>query len=273
MQNKDIFDFRDYKTYLKYVADGKPRGGRGFRAEIARAARCQTAYVSQVLNSGAHFGLEQAYALNHLLLHGHEEAHYFILLVQYARAGTQELKDYFLELMGDALQRKLNLKERFKIKETLSFEDRAHYYSEWYFAAIHILLTIPRCRNPIEISKYLNFPLLKVERILKFLVKAGLAIEEKSGYNIGTTRIHLGKDSPLISKHHINWRHKSIQSLEKEIENNLHYTSIVSVSRQDALLIKSRVIKEIDAFNSIVKDSKEEELFCFALDFFSMASE
>ena len=103
MDNKTIFEFDDYKAYLKHFSARRPKGGRGFRAEIARCASCQTAYVSQVLNSNANFSLEQAQALNKLLLHNKEEGQYFLLLVQFHRAGSRDLRSHFQDLINEAV--------------------------------------------------------------------------------------------------------------------------------------------------------------------------
>jgi hypothetical protein len=57
---KTIFDYRDYKDYLQDYIARLPAKGHGFRVEMARALGIHNAYVSQVLNTGAHFSPEQA---------------------------------------------------------------------------------------------------------------------------------------------------------------------------------------------------------------------
>jgi uncharacterized protein (TIGR02147 family) len=271
MENKSVFEFKNYKLYLKYIEGRRPRKGRGFRAELARTMRCQTAYVSQVLNSGANFSLEQAHTLNKFLLHSREESRFFLLLVEYIRAGSKDLQTHFLELMNEQIQQQLNLKERFKIKEVISPEDQATYYSDWSYAAIHIAVTVSKLTSSDNLADYFQLPKIKVQKVLKFLLATGLIAEKNPHeYMIGTSRIHLGADSPLISKHHTNWRIQAINSLDRQIENDLHYTSVVSVSHEDILEIKARLVKEIDAYNAIVKPSKEETMCCLALDFFSL---
>jgi uncharacterized protein (TIGR02147 family) len=271
MANKSVFEFKDYKAYLKYTEGRRPQNGRGFRAELSRSASCQTAYISQVLNGNANFSLEQAQAINKLLLHDKDEARFFILLVEYARAGTLDLRAHFLELMNELIQKQLNLKERFKIKEVLSLEDQTTYYSEWAYAAIHIAVTISKLSSSAAIAEFFQLPKLKVQKVLKFLVSSGLILESKPDqYSIGTARIHLGQDSALISKHHSNWRLQAMNSFERETAKDLHYTSVISLSNDDILEIKARLVKEIDAVKSTVKASKEETMCCFTLDFFSL---
>ncbi len=271
MDIKSIFEFKNYKAYLKYVESGRPKKGRGFRAELARWANCQTAYISQVLNSGANFSLEQAQAINRLLLHNKDESRFFILLVEFARAGTTELRGHFLELMNEYIQRQLNLKERFKIKDALSLENQTQYYSDWTYAAIHIAVTIPTLGSEEALAEFFKLPKIKVQKALKFLMSTGLVAQiQPNQFVIGNARIHLGQNSALISKHHTNWRLQAMNSFDRESEDDLHYTSVVSLSQEDALEIKSRLVKEIDAFNSIVQESEEETMCCLTLDFFDL---
>lgn len=274
MKNTEsIFDYKDYKEYLKDLLKQKPKRGHGFKSAIADAIRCQSAYISRVLNGNAHFSLEQAHDLNSYLGHSEEESDFFIFLVSYARSGTQALQKFFLKKISETLNKRLILKERFKIKMNLSLEDQAMYYSAWYYVAAHLLLSIPEFQTKQAIAEYLNLPLSKITEILNCLLHSGLAIKKGERYGIGETRIHLGSDSPFINKHHINWRMKTIQSLDQNhpTENeDLHYSSIVSVSKDDIDKIKSKFIKTIDEFNGTVKDSKEERLQCFTLDFFKI---
>src|SRR5687768_11246698 len=92
-----VFDYRDYKKYLNDFIKNQASGGHGYRSKIAEALRCHITYISQVLNKDAHFSLEQADELNSFLGHTKDESHYFLLLVQVARAGTHSLRSKFQE--------------------------------------------------------------------------------------------------------------------------------------------------------------------------------
>lgn len=271
MTNKSIFDFKNYKLYLKHIESIRKNSRRGFRASLARAANCQTAYISQILNGNANLSLEQSESINRLLIHSKEESRFFLLLVEYSRAGTQNLRHHFLELIEEQLQKHLNLTERFKVKKELSFEDQVIYYSEWTYAAIHIATTIPQLQNAESLSDFFQISHQKVQKVLKFLVSTGLVVANAANqYTIGKARLHLGRDSNLLSKNHTNWRLQTINLFDSENETNLHFTSVASLSYEDVIAIKARLIKEIETYNAIVKDSKEETLYCLSLDFFSL---
>ena len=86
---KALFEYSDYKLYLSDKIDGMPKHGRGERSKLAEALRCHLAYVSQVLKGEAQLSLEQADIINQYFDHSPDEADFFLLLVQAARAGTR----------------------------------------------------------------------------------------------------------------------------------------------------------------------------------------
>jgi hypothetical protein len=74
----------------------------------------------------------------------------------------------------------------------------------------------------------------------------------------------------MISKHHTNWRMQAIQSLEREAESELHYSSVITVSEGDAVKIREALVKAIEQVRLIVKPSKDEALYCYNLDLFKV---
>ncbi len=265
-----VFEYRDYKRYLH---DSLKDKARGIRSAMAAALGCQTAYVSQVLRGPAHFSSEQTEALNRFIGHDRQESRFFFLLVQLGRAGTVALKHYLEEELEELAKARLQLKNRLDVKQKLSIEDQTTYYSAWYYGAVHVILSIDRFRTRDSIAKALGLLPSRVTEILEFLCKAGLAIKEGTKYRIGTTRIHLPHDSPLVGKHHSNWRMIALQSLDRGGTRGLHYSSAATLSRADAERIHGLLVDQIAKIKAVIKDSKEEEVHCFTLDFFPVVAE
>ena len=109
---KTIYDYSDYKAYLVGRIASLPHGGRGFRAQLAEKIGIQKAFVSHVLQGNSHFNLEHAEKVNAVFQHNSEESHFFLLLVQLARAGTQTLRQYFQKQMEAIVQKRLLLESR-----------------------------------------------------------------------------------------------------------------------------------------------------------------
>jgi uncharacterized protein (TIGR02147 family) len=266
---KEIFDYRDYKGYLEAYIRSQPKAGRGLRMAIAEHIGSPVSHISQVLNGNSHLTMEQAEGVNEFLGHTQDEAQFFLFLVQLARAGTPALRKRISSQMQQVLERRLVLKDRLGIK-SLTKEDQMEFYSSWVYGAIHVMLSIPGMQTKEAISRYLGISVKRTAEILEFLVSIGLAKpKEKGRYEIGTARIHLGVDSPLISKFHTNWRMKAIQSLEKEnASEDLHYSSVVTISESDFINIKAQLVKQIEDIKAVIKSSPEEGVHCFNIDFF-----
>lgn len=268
--DKDIFSYKDYKAYLQALIASKPKGGRGIRMAMAIAIGSPVSHISQVLGGKSQLSMEQAEGINEFYGHTPEEANFFLLLVQYARAGSQGLKKRLGNQIQQILEKRLVLKERLGVKTILSIEDQTTFYSSWIYGAIHVMLTIDKFQTKEAISHYLGISIQHTAEILEFLVSIGLAVQKENGhFTVGTSRIHLGNDSPMISKFHTNWRIKAISSMEKErLKEDLHYSSAITISEADMMRIKGLLVKNIEEIKAIIKDSKEEGVHCFSLDFF-----
>lgn len=267
---KSLLEFRDYKDYLTQVFKNQSNKRSGKIARLAQAIGCHSAYISQVLKGKAHFSLEQSERINQFLNHSKLESHFFILLVQYERAGTNTLKKYFLEQIELAIEKQFELKNRLQFKKTLSKEDQTIYYSAWYYSAVHVLVSVPSITTKEDFSKYLGLSVEKITEVLDFLTSVGLILCKDNRYSIGTSSIHLDRQSPMISKHHTNWRMKAIQSLEHVKTNDLHYSSVITASEQDSVKIRAIMVKAIEDIRTLVSKSKDERGFSYNMDFFEI---
>lgn len=268
-----IFEFTDYKIYLESWIENQPKSGRGLKSKMASSLNCNTAYVSQVLNGNAQFSPEQAEALSRFLGHLDDEKLYFNLLVQKARAGTKALRDLIDKQMNQAREQFINLKNRFPTKRTLSLQNQSIYYSAWYYSAIHIVLGIQKLQSPPSLAEYFSLSVGRVNQVLRFLVTAGLAEEKNGRYFTGPVSIHLGKDSPFISKHHMHWRMKAMEAIDNSpTPDELHYSSTITISKNELTKLQSILINAISEIRQVVKESAEEDAYCYLIDFFPLGS-
>jgi len=267
---KDVFDYDHYKDYLNDYLDDENVGGRGARSQLSAAISCKTSYTAQVLRGTAHFSLEQGDAITEHLNLTDEEGHFLLLLIQYQRAGTKRLRERFYKQISDIRNARMLLKNRLGVKRAIPEELSAHFYSSWYFSAIHALISIPGFQTAEKVAARLAIPPKKVAEALEFLVETGLLIKSKKGYEIGNARIHIGADSPLISKHHTNWRMQAIRSLDFGKFENLHYSSVISISEKDVAVIREQFMKLLKSFDPLISSSKEEKLYSIGVDLFEV---
>jgi len=267
---KAIFEYTDYKEYLRSKVGG-PHQKKGVKSAIARALGCQPTYITHVLNAHANLSLEQAEAINTFFAHTKDESQMFLLMVLRDRAGTHTLKANFQEQIEQLQANRLVLTKRLGQRNTLTEEQRATFYSVWYFLAAQIGITIPSWRTHDALAANLGLPPARVSEILQFLCEVGLVQKSGNQFIPTETQIRLGKDSHHILKHHTNWRVKAIDSLEREAINDLHYSGVVSLSEKDVLRIKNLLLDQLKENLKIIGESKEEKLYGLNIDFYNLA--
>jgi transcriptional regulator with XRE-family HTH domain len=98
---------------------------RGTKAQLAEAAECQSTYISQVLHGKAQLSPEQAERIARYLKLGKEETNFFMLLVHKERAGSKELKNYYLTQIEERVVQRMNVVNRLGAQNTLSEEQHA----------------------------------------------------------------------------------------------------------------------------------------------------
>ena len=266
--SKNVFTYQDYKPYLQAWIESQPSRGRGLKTKLALAMGCNTAYVTHVLSGTAHLSLEQAERASGVLGHTDEEKSFFLLLLQYSRAGTKTLREFLKRQIDQAVERHFNLKDRLDFQKSLSLEDQATYYSSWHYSAILVSLSIPELQTPSALSQHFGISRNSVKVALDFLTSRGLAATDGGKFRTWPVSIHLGVDSPHLNKHHMNWRVRAMNSLSDERRENLHYSSVISISQADEPKIRAVLVKAIEEVRGIVKNSKEDSVYAYTLDFF-----
>lgn len=256
---KTPYDFNDYKIYLLATLKERIGKGRGLRIALADAIRCQPGYLSRVFNSGAHLSLEQAHLASQFLGLDPDEARYFILLVEHARAGSPGLRAHFSMQIRVELDRHISSKRLPEGKSAISEKDQATYYGSWHYAAIEVATGLRGCETKAGIARRLRIPIKRVGEVVDFLEAIGLIRQERGGYRRTNAHMHLGVDSPMINKHHINWRVQAIQSLDNRTEDDFHYATVFTISGSGLLRIKALLAEAVESTHSVIAEDREDE--------------
>lgn len=264
-----VFDFRDYKDYLKALEAQRAPVQRGFRTRLAESLDCQNAYISQILNGSANLSPEQGLKIAAFLSLNEDEARYFVILIEYARAGTRELKEFHRRDLDVLREKFLNVEKRVAA-HALSLESQSVYYSGWLYMTVHMIATIPTYQTIAKISAALGASEEAVQEVVLFLLETELLSEKNGRLLPGPTQLHLSKDSPYVRQHYTNWRVASIQKLTEKDPRGLHYSAVSSLSISDAEKIRSKLIQVIQEYVETIRPSKEETLYNFNLDFYSL---
>lgn len=265
-----ILDFNDYRKALQFLMERSEGEARGLQTRLARHMGCQQAYLSRVLAGKAELSQEQTLSVAIFFNLDGLECEYLLVLLGLNRAGTQELKSYYKQRQNFLLGKRLEIKSRIQADGQMSLEARATYYSDWVYAAVHMITAIEKYRSPAAISIRLKMPQEQVLLVLRFLEEHGLVKKKSDRYHNNVGRIHLGNDSTMIKSHHTNWRIQSINNLGRDPSDKINYTSVVTCGVGDAEKIREVMLKAVQQIREIVRESPSEEVYCYNLDFFEV---
>lgn len=265
-----VYEYRNYKRFLLDWIEDNPDGTRGQRKALADAIGCQVSHITNVFSGHAHFSPEQAEACARHVGLNTEETDYLLHLIQFDRSGTSTLRKLYEKLLDEKQKQANSLKARLKMPESLSKQDESQYYSNWYFGAVHVLLSIPEFQTREALCKKLHLSIEKIDQILEFLAKSGLCEKVGSKYQITKKQVHLDRASPLIARHHTNWRLKTLQSLEQIAESDLHYSAIVTLSDEDFQVVTGILKKSLSESLKVITNSSEKEAAIICIDLFKL---
>jgi uncharacterized protein (TIGR02147 family) len=266
----NIFEYEDYKKWVNDKIKIMPKKGRGQYRRLSEHLSTNSAVITQVFKGDRQLTPEQAIALADFFGMSKEEQRFLILLVNYARAGSYRYKKILKE---DIELQKLNYRKifyRVPRDRDLSDEAKSVLYSNWYYLAIWSLTAIPGFDQSDSISERLGISKKKVREAIDFLLKHSLIVEKKSKLQIGPKLIHLEAESPLISRHHQNWRLRAFTKYEESRGNDAFYSAPVTLSQADVVLIREKIIQFISESVDLIKNSPSEKLYCLCLDWFEV---
>ena len=265
----DVYSFKDYRSYLRQEFSGKGEG-RGRRGQLAQKIGCQTSFLSQVLTDRAHLSLEHAIKTSAFLSHDRGEKTFFMLLVQFGKAGSKDLEDFFENEIVKIRKSRESIKERINVKTELSSEDQMKYYSSWYYSAVHILSALPEFNSIENMVRKLKLDIGTVKNAAEFLEARGFISKKGQRFSIGSTRIHLPNGAAMLPRHHSNWRIKAIEAADNVQDGDLHYSAILGISKRDQRKFKERLLQIIQEFEPVISSSKEEIPLVFLVDLFEL---
>jgi uncharacterized protein (TIGR02147 family) len=264
-----IFSFDGYRPYLKDYLLKLPKKGHGELTKIAKVLGVHSTLLSLILSGERDLTLEQAFNLALYLELTDIESDFLSLLVQLSRAGNHRYKAK-LKHKIEVLRSEANkISNRFEHEKTLTEEQRSVFYSTWLYSAIR-LYTSTREKGVTleEVTQKFSLDRKRTLGILNFLVSTGLLCEESDHYKMGVQRTFIEQGSPHLTKHHSNWRVKAIQKSDHLSDQELMFTSPVSISKQDFGKIRESLAELLKSVSSTVKESTAEDIACLNIDFF-----
>ena len=266
---KSLFEFEDYRKYLSDYLRRLPNKGHGYLKKIAGTLKVHPSLLTQILKGNKNFTPEQALSLAGFLGMNEVEEDYFLELVNLERSGTAALRTKIRNRLQKLRVRAAKVKERLPEVRELSDADKAVFYSNWYYSAIRLLSSIPEYQAIEKMVNSIPIPRERVMATTQFLLETGLCTRSSSEQIImGPARTYVPADSPLVSRHHSNWRLRAIERSPGIGEKELMLTSPMTVSKKDAARIREMLLQTFQSIGKILDDTEPEQLACLNIDWF-----
>jgi uncharacterized protein (TIGR02147 family) len=262
-----VYEFKDYKDFIRSKISERGKE-RGYKTQLATAAGCQRSFLSLALSSHVHLTPDHAAGLSLFWRLSEDERDYFLELVNFARAGSMNLRKILKQKLDSMKRSHEDLATRFKKEAPIVEQEQVLYYSSWHWSAIHILLSVPGFESVDKIARRLSLSSQVVELSLQALEKMNLVARAETHWRATKHDIHLPRNSPLTSSNHMNWRHRAVLSSQSHNEKSLHYTAVHSLSHADYQRVTELLFSLLDRSRSLIGPSKEETIACMNIDWF-----
>jgi uncharacterized protein (TIGR02147 family) len=262
-----IFNFSDYKEFVREWIHARPQRGRGQYKSMAKTLRVHTSLVSHVFRGNKNLTAEQACHLASFLELSELDGDYLLALVDHARAGTTALEESTQRRMEALRDRHQRIESRIPGARKLTLHEQATFYSQWYYSAVRLTASLEDVSDAKSISNRLKLPLTVVERCLAFLIATRLLVAKGGRYELGTKRTHLGVDSPLAAAHHRNWRTRAMSMYELMTPSDFAFTAPMALSKRDFLRIRELLVERVADVTKIVEPSECETAALLNIDF------
>lgn len=253
-----IYEFTTYRDYL--VAELPAKFGRGAQQKFADMLRCQPSFISQVLKGRNELSMEYAFRANEFLGHGPDEKQYFMTMVSLSKAGSYELKKYYLGVLDSIRQQKMQVHKIVK-KHALNEQEMLIYYSNWLYVSVHMLVTIEGFDTMVALQTKLNANEEELQQAVRFLINAGLLIEVDGRLAVGESHIHLKKTSPIAHSASVATRLRVLDKMKLNDPVPLHFTNNFTVSQAGYTKIKKALLEAIAETGEII-EAEAPDRFC-----------
>ena len=270
---KSVFEFDDYQLFLRTWIKNQAHNGRGEINRLAGYLNVNSTLISQVLSQRKEFSFDQAFKVTQFLGLDESETDFFLALLQKARAGTHSYKTYLEKKKTSLRKSSTNLKTRITKDRELTDFEKATYYSSYLYSAIRLycdLVSLGKTniqgKTLTEISDYFGIKRDLALQHLQFLITCGLIKKVEDQYQSTNEMIFIGRDSALITRHHVNWRLQSLKRIESISEDELCFTFPLSISKKDFLVVREELVKVLQRIQTISKSSASEEVVFINID-------
>lgn len=265
-----ILKLTDYREIIREWIKSQPNSGRGQITQMAEVVGVQQSVFSLTMSGKRELSPDQAFLLAEWMGLLPLERDYFITLVQLEKAAHFKFKKHLEEKIKLLRKESLDLSKRVNHEVKLDEEIQKIFYSSWIYSAVRLRTSVGSGVTIQQIQSEFNLSSIRAMKVVSFLVENHLIVQNGLLFQIGPNRTHLEKNSPMISRHHTNWRVKAIERAGEISDDELMFSGPLSCSEKDFKKLRERMTEVISEVAETVKKTDPEHLVCFSIDFFKL---
>ncbi|WP_413557872.1 TIGR02147 family protein [Bdellovibrio sp. HCB209] len=271
MNKLQIWQFSNYRDYLKAFIQYQPNGGRGQASKISSALGIHTTLFSQILNGHRDLTLEQGALFCDFDGMNESEADLFLNMVSLERAGNESLRKRLKKQIEEQKATFSEVRKRIgSVNKKLTTYDQSVFYSSWKYSAIRMLASLEKVPDLNEMAQMLDLTRQRLTEMVDFMLEKGLLVEEKGRVRIGAAKTHVDAKSQWATRHHTNWRTRNLTRLEVIADHEICFTVPFSCTKEDYKKIREIFLQAIEDASKIVGNSDGEETHVLCMDLFDM---
>lgn len=271
MNKLQIWQFNDYRDYLKAFVQYQPNGGRGQASKISNSLGIHTTLFSQILNGHRDLTLEQASLFCDYDNMSEGESDLFLNMVSLSRAGNESLRKKLRHQIEEQKSSFSEVRKRIgSVSKKLTTYEQSVFYSSWKYSAIRMLASLDKVPDLNEMAQMLGLSRQRLTEMVDFMLEKGLLVEEKGRVKMGHAKTHVDAKSQWATRHHTNWRTRNLTRLEVIADHEICFTVPFSCTKEDYQKIREIFLQAIEQASKIVGSSDGEETHVLCMDLFDM---
>lgn len=263
-----IYDYTDYKAFVRSWIESQPKRGRGILRRMAEEFQMSPTMLSHIFQGDKHLSIEAANDIAEFMSLADDEFEYFLLLVLYGKAGNFRLQERFKKKINSEQKKANQITKRMKADTELPETAKSVFYSTWLYSGVRNMTACPSFKDVDQIAAHLKLPRNAIQKVIEFLLQNNLCVIKDDKLDVGPQQTHIGHDSPSVLKHHQNWRVQGFSKMVEQNEKNLFFTSPMSMSKETAEEIRPLILGLIEDVRKKIRPSPSEIVRCLGIDWF-----
>jgi uncharacterized protein (TIGR02147 family) len=268
----DIFSYTDYRQYIRDFCSEirKTKPFFSYRYIGQKAGLKSTGLLSWVVMGKRNMTAHMIHKISKIFKLNAKEAGYFEILVNYNQSKRTEEKQFYLEKM-------LSIK---KIHADVVDQDRAAFYSRWYYSAIRELIAINPVKDEEQIAAIVRPQIKKSEarEALELLTRLGLITKNAKGIYERTSAVLTSSpaiDAAVIHNFQFNTMQLAQSSLHRFPKEQRDVSTVTLSCNQESLgRIRERISEMRSEVLQIACECRQpDQVFQLNTQFFPLSGQ